>query len=186
MSAIPTAVAKANKTPSLSDPAYVTRMAPLTLAQDRLARGQNPGPSGPPSSQLRTGIKSPARPRVYLRLPGCYHKEKPLMEPEEEPTPGVKKTEMWEESQRRHKAAVILGSWEMTTWHSVAGNEVRLFTTLPFPVHHIVDDVGLTVSYSTNCLLHVPLRITNSFESCCASIRESKILSTILSLRWYP
>lgn len=139
MSAIPTAIAKANKTSSPSDPAYVNRMAPLTLAQDRLARGQNPGPSGPPSSHFRTGIKSPAKPRVYLRLPGCYHKENPLMEPEEEPMPGVKKNEMWEESQRRHKAAVILGSWEMTTWHSVAGNEVRLFTTLPFLIHHIVE-----------------------------------------------
>ncbi|KAG6993781.1 hypothetical protein G7Y79_00051g087010 [Physcia stellaris] len=130
MSAIPIAVAEANKTCSPSDPAYVNRMAPLTLAQDRLARGQNPGPSGPPSSQFRTGLKSPAKPRVYLRLPGCYHKDKSLMETKEEPMPGVKKNEMWEESQRRHKAAVILGSWEMTTWHSVAGNESSPQTAL--------------------------------------------------------
>lgn len=137
MSAIPIAIAKANKTSSSSDPASVNHMAPLTLTQARLARGQDLGPSSPPSSQFRAGIKPPAKPRVYLELPGCYHKEKPLAEPEEGPTPDIKKNEMWEESQRRHKAAVILGSWEVTTWHSVAGNEVRLFTRL-LPVHHIV------------------------------------------------
>ena len=32
---------------------------------------------------------------------------------------------MWEDSQRRHKAAVILGSWEMVTWYGIAGDEVR-------------------------------------------------------------
>ena len=34
---------------------------------------------------------------------------------------------MWEDSQRRHKAAVILGSWEMVTWYGIAGDEVRFY-----------------------------------------------------------
>ena len=38
---------------------------------------------------------------------------------------GMRSNEMWEERQRRHRAALVLGNWEMLTWYALAGGEVR-------------------------------------------------------------
>ncbi len=39
---------------------------------------------------------------------------------------GARNNEMWEDRQRRHKAAMVLGSWEMLAWYAIAGDEVRV------------------------------------------------------------
>lgn len=107
-------------------------MPPLTLAQDRLARGQNPtlrptpGPSRPRSSLPRPDSSSPIKVRVPKGVPANDRGGKTRVEAGEEPTSGAKENEMWEDNQRRHKAAVILGSWEIVTWYGIAGDEVRL------------------------------------------------------------
>lgn len=121
MPAISATTPKANKGSSISDPAPLDSMAPLKLAQDRLARGQNPGP---PSG--RPGPKSPVKFRVPKGLPPNEATDRRQLELEDELTRGTKENEMWEESQQRHKAGVILGSWEMVTWYGIAGDEVRL------------------------------------------------------------
>ncbi|KAL8796292.1 MAG: hypothetical protein Q9195_001407 [Heterodermia aff. obscurata] len=103
-------------------------MAPLALAQDRLARGQNPGPLS-----CRPGPKSPGKSRVPKGLPPNNEvRDRRQLEIEDEMTQGAKENEMWEESQQRHKAAVILGSWEMVTWSGIAGNESNPQTALRF------------------------------------------------------
>ena len=119
MPAISATTLKANKGSSTSDPTLLDSMAPLTLAQDRLARGQNPGP---PSCQL--GPKSPVKSRVPKGLPPDNKARDRRQLELEDMTQGAKQNEMWEESQQRHKAAVILGSWEMVTWYGIAGHEV--------------------------------------------------------------
>ena len=114
---------KADKGLPISDPAPLDSMAPLEFAQDRLARGQNPRP---PSCQ--PGPKSPVKSRVPKGLPPNNEaRDRRQLEPQDESTQGAKVNEMFEESQRRHNATVILGSWEMVTWYGIAGDEVRLF-----------------------------------------------------------
>ena len=61
---------------------------------------------------------------------------------------------MWEESQQRHKAAVILGSWEMVTWYGIAGDEVRfqivsslLFRTLSPDIISLIRASGVAKVY---------------------------------------
>ena len=88
-------------------------MAPLTLAQGRLARGQKPGPKSPVKSRVPKGLP-----------PNNEARDKRQLELEDKLTQGANENEMWEESQQRHKAAVILGSWEMVTWYGTAGDEV--------------------------------------------------------------
>ena len=113
---------KADKGSSISDPTPLNPMAPLTLAQDRLARGQNPG-----SPSRRPGPKSPVKSRIPKGLPPNNEaKDRRQLELKDELTQGAKENEMWEESQQRHKAAVMLGSWEIVTWYGIAGDEVRL------------------------------------------------------------
>ena len=65
--------------------------------------------------------------RVPKGLPANDRAGSRRVEPVEEPTPGARENEMWEDAQRRHKAAVILGSWEMVTWYGIAGDEVGLW-----------------------------------------------------------
>ena len=113
---------KADKWSSTSDPTLLDPMPPLTLAQDRLARGQNPG-----SPSRRPGPKSPVKSRIPKGLPPNNEaRDRRQLEFEDELTQRAKENEMWEESQQRHKAVVILRSWEMVTWHGIAGDEVRL------------------------------------------------------------
>ena len=116
-------------------------MPPLTLAQDRLARGQNPtprptlGPSRSRSNLPRPDASSPIKVRVPKGIPANDRGGKARVEAGEEPTSGVKENELWEDSQRRHKAAVILGSWEMVTWYGIAGDEVRFFFIFSLRFH---------------------------------------------------
>ncbi|KAL8832337.1 MAG: hypothetical protein Q9191_000338 [Dirinaria sp. TL-2023a] len=42
----------------------------------------------------------------------------------------VENNEMWEDRQRKHKAAMILGNWELLAWYAVAGHE-RMMIGLP-------------------------------------------------------
>ena len=118
------------KAPS-SDQLRTNPMPPLTLAQDRLARGQNPssrsnpGPSRPQSNHSRAEPKPPIKVRVPKGLPANDRGSRGRVEAGEEPTTAeARDNEMWEESQRRHKTAVVLGSWEMVTWYGIAGDEV--------------------------------------------------------------
>ena len=112
-------------------------MPPLTLAQDRLARGQHPslrsisGPSRPQRNLPKPEPRLPVKVRVPKGLPGSDHGDRGRVEARAEPTPSAKENEMWEESQQRHKAAVILGSWEMVTWYGIAGDEVRSRSVFP-------------------------------------------------------
>lgn len=147
-----------DKKPRSSDQLCIDPMPPLTLTQDRLARGQNPssrstsGPSRPQSNRSGAEPKSPIKVRVPKGLPANDPEGRGRLEAGEEPTTETKENDMWEESQRRHKAAVILGSWEMVTWYGIAGDEVRsylLLTELEFLRCHCLEicQIDFSLSY---------------------------------------
>ena len=128
-----------------------------TLAQDRLARAQNPnsaaqstaspgrgrarptssgtfsgfGPragSSPVSASARGGRGSSAAAssgrggrEAQDDGSGVAACETPLTGEERK---AAQNNEMWEDRQRKHKAAMILGNWEMLAWYAVAGDEV--------------------------------------------------------------
>lgn len=60
---------------------------------------------------------------------------------------GTHNNEMWEEKQRRHRAATVLGSWEMLAWYAVAGDEVCRYFYLFFRslVHALVNECGFAI-----------------------------------------
>lgn len=55
--------------------------------------------------------------------------ETPLTDEERK---AAQNNEMWEDRQRKHKAAIILGNWEMLAWYAVAGDESIPQTRLRF------------------------------------------------------
>lgn len=92
-----------------------------TQAQDRLARAQPPYPST---------ISTRQHPPISPNSSSSTRKAK-AREIAASTTSGSKivkdKNEMWEERQRRQRAAAVLKSWEMLGWYGVMEVEVGLF-----------------------------------------------------------
>lgn len=127
-------------------------MPPPTLAQDRLARAQHPnqqssyttavsarGRGGPTASTtsgpVSRGNAAPAANTRGGRASDTSGTNGRSANSQGERLPGneargAHSNEMWEDRQRRQKAATVLGSWELLAWYAVAGNEVRLLTLL--------------------------------------------------------
>jgi len=125
-------------------------MPPPTLAQDRLARAQhaNTTSHSSPSNRGRGGASFPSfAPRGNASSASGARGGRAASTTVSgsrggragegrsaggearltgEEARGARNNEMWEDRQRRHKAAMVLGSWELLAWYAIAGDEVRV------------------------------------------------------------